>query len=145
MELLVTVVGGTGFIGARLVERLQARGASVRVVSRHAPNPTASARQVEHLDGDIQNDSIIDSAVDGVGAVVNLIGTTAARTARQFFSLHRDVPRRLARAARRAGIRRFVHVSAMGVRIDAPSMADRSKAEGEHAVREAFPQACRMG
>lgn len=79
--------------------------------------------------------------VHGASAVVNLVGTTAAKSEREFYSLHRDAPGRLAEAARLAGVRRFVHVSAMGVALDAPSIADRSKAAGENAVRDAFPDA----
>src|SRR5919106_3562404 len=91
--------------------------------------------------GSIEDTATIERAVVGASAIVNLVGTTAAKSERQFYSLHRDSPARLAEAARLAGVRRFVHVSAMGVSLDAPSMADRSKAAGEIAVREAFPDA----
>ena len=137
--MVVTVVGGTGFIGRRLVEQLERR-AVVRVVSRHADN-AGFAAQIERIGGSIESPSTIGRAVDGASAVVNLVGTTAARSERQFYTLHRDGPGRLARAAGVAGVRRFVHVSAMGISPDAPSLADRSKAAGEIAVREAFPDA----
>ena len=136
---MICIVGGTGFIGCRLVERLVARGASVRIISRHAKRDDAP--QIEHVAGSIEDASIIERAIAGASAVVNLVGTTAAKSERQFYSLHRDGPARLAHAARLAGVGRFVHVSAMGVSLDAPSMADRSKAAGEIAVREAFPDA----
>ena len=141
MDLRVTVVGGTGFIGRRLVGRLAGRGVSVRIVSRRAQDESGAAPQIERVAGSIEDPSILERAVDGASAVVNLVGTTAAKTERQFYSLHRDLPGRLAEAARRAGIRRFIHVSAMGIGRDAPSLADRSKAAGENAVREAFPDA----
>ncbi len=141
LESRVTVVGGTGFIGRRLVERLVDRGASVRIVSRHAEDGGGATPQVERASGSIEAPSTIERAVDGAWAVVNLVGTTAAKSAQQFYSLHRDVPLRLAEAARGAGVTRFVHVSAMGIGLDAPSIADRSKAAGEIAVREAFPDA----
>lgn len=141
MDLRVTVVGGTGFIGRRLVGRLAGRGVSVRIVSRRAQDESGAAPQIERVAGSIEDPSILERAVDGASAVVNLVGTTAAKTERQFYSLHRDLPGRLAEAARRAGIRRFIHVSAMGIGLDAPSLADRSKAAGENAVREAFPDA----
>lgn len=139
MDLRVTVVGGTGFIGRRLVERLVACGVSVRIVSRRAADGLAP--QIEHVVGSIEDPSILEHAVDGASAVVNLVGTTAAKSEREFYSLHRDIPGRLAEAARLAGVRRLVHVSAMGIGLDAPSLADRSKAAGENAVREAFPDA----
>jgi NADH dehydrogenase len=140
MDTRVTLVGGSGFIGRRLVERLVGRGVFVRVISRHAQDGDA-APQIEHVAGSIEDRATIERAIAGASAIVNLVGTTAAKTERQFYSLHRDGPRRLAAAARLAGVRRFVHVSAMGVSLDAPSMADRSKAAGEIAVREAFPDA----
>jgi NADH dehydrogenase len=140
MDLRVTVVGGTGFIGRRLVERLVGRGVSVRIVSRRAEHG-GPAPQIERVVGSIEDPSTLERAVDGAWAVINLVGTTAAKSEQQFYSLHRDIPGRLAKAARLAGVRRLVHVSAMGIGLDAPSMADRSKAAGENAVREAFPDA----
>lgn len=140
MDLRVTVVGGTGFIGRRLVERLVGRGVSVRIVSRRAEH-VGPAPQIERVAGSIEDPSTLERAVDGASTVINLVGTTAAKSEQQFYSLHRDAPGRLAAAARLAGVRRFVHVSAMGIGLDAPSLADRSKAAGENAVREAFSDA----
>ncbi len=141
MDVRITVVGGTGFIGRQLVERLVRRGVSVRTVSRRARADSVPATHIERVVGSIEDPATIERAVDGTDAVVNLVGTTAAKSATQFYALHRDAPRRLAEAARRAGVRRLVHVSAMGIGLEAPSLADRSKAAGEHAVREVFPDA----
>jgi uncharacterized protein YbjT (DUF2867 family) len=135
---LITVIGGTGFIGRRLVTRLVDRGTPVRIVSRRPHVNAGSPPKIENVLGGIEDPSTIERAVDGASAVVNLAGTTAAKSARQFYAVHRDGPARLAQAARRAGVARLVHVSAMGVALDAPSLADRSKAAGELAVREAF-------
>jgi uncharacterized protein YbjT (DUF2867 family) len=98
MDLRVTVVGGIGFIGRRLVERLVARGAPVRIVSRHAEKEGASAARIEYVTGSIEDLSALGRAVDGASAIVNLVGTTAAKSEQEFYSLHRDVPGRLARA-----------------------------------------------
>jgi NADH dehydrogenase len=141
MDMRVTVVGGAGFIGRQLVERLVRRGVLVRIVSRRAADGRVPATQVERVVGSIEDPVTLERAVDGTAAVVNLVGTTGAKNAEQFYALHRDAPRRLAEAARRAGVRRLVHVSAMGIGLDAPSLADRSKAAGEYAVREVFPGA----
>ncbi|MBM3357181.1 MAG: NAD-dependent epimerase/dehydratase family protein [Betaproteobacteria bacterium] len=141
MDAPITVVGGTGYIGRRLVERLVGRGASVRIVSRQARKKGDLAPTIEHVTGDIEDAVTAGRAVEGASAVVYLVGTTSARSEREFYALHRDAPARLAAAARRAGARRFLYVSAMGVAPDAPSMADRSKAAGEAAVSEAFPGA----
>jgi uncharacterized protein YbjT (DUF2867 family) len=141
MDFRVTVVGGTGFIGRALVERLASRGASVRIVSRHAPGDAALSARTEHISGSIEDPAVVARAVDGAAAVVYLVGTTTARNDREFYTVHRDAPRRLADAARRAGVRRFAYASAMGVGSDAPALADRSKAAGERAVRDVFPDA----
>jgi uncharacterized protein YbjT (DUF2867 family) len=138
---VITVIGGTGFIGRRLVTRLADRGTLLRIVSRRSQGDAGSAAKLEHVLGSIEDPSTIERAVDRASAVVNLAGTTAAKTAQQFYALHRDSPARLAQAARRAGVKRLIHVSAMGVALDAPSLADRSKAAGELAVLEAFPDA----
>lgn len=135
------MTGGTGFIGQRLVKKLVGRGLSVRIVSRHTQDNEGQAPQIERVVGSIEDASTIKRAVDGAFAVVNLVGITTAKSEQQFYSLHRDAPGRLAEAARLAGVRRFVHISAMGISLDAPSTADRSKAAGEHAVRNAFPDA----
>ncbi|MGH8679698.1 MAG: complex I NDUFA9 subunit family protein [Burkholderiales bacterium] len=141
MDLRVCVVGGNGFIGGHLVKRLVGHGVRVRVVSRRAHSHTDAAAAIEHIVGSIEDPATLERAVEGASALVNLIGTTAATSVRQFYSVHRDLPGRLAQAARLAGVGRFVHFSAMGVDIEAPSIADRSKAEGEIVVRNAFPGA----
>jgi len=141
MGPLVTLVGGTGFVGRELAARLVARGASVRVVARHAPECAFLPGEVERIRGSIEDPATVERAVEGAAAVFDLVGTTAAPGAAAFYRLHRDAPERLAQAARRAGATRFVFTSAMGVAVDAPSLADRSKAEGEIAVREAYPGA----
>lgn len=139
MEALITVFGGTGYVGRRLVERLAQRGARVRVVARRMPQQKLPG--VEYRRGSIANRAAVERELAGASAAVNLVGTTAAADEREFFALHCEAPRHIAEAARRAGATRFVQVSAMGVAKDAPAAADRSKAAGEIAVREAFPDA----
>lgn len=139
MAAAIVLVGGTGFIGRRLAARLAARGAAVRLVARGVRDVPAGPYEL--LRGSIEDAALVARAVDGAAAVVNLVGTTAARRAATFYALHRDAPERLAQAARAAGVARFVQVSAMGVAPGAPSLADRSKAAGERAVRAAFADA----
>ena len=93
MDTRVTIIGGSGFIGRRLVERLVGRGVFVRVISRHAQEGD-TAPQIEHVAGSIEDPSTIERAIVGASAIVNLVGTTAAKTERQFYSLHRDGPAR---------------------------------------------------
>lgn len=139
---LVTVLGGTGFVGRRLVDRLARSNLRVRVVARHHDGGGAGGSgDISRLTGSLTDPGIDARAVEGAFAVVNLVGTTSARTAREFYAVHCDGPARLAYKAAKAGVRRFVHFSAMGASLAAPSLADRSKAAGEAAVRAAFPAA----
>lgn len=140
MGVWVTVVGGTGFIGRGVVARLAAHGEPVRVVSRHLPGAGMLPPGCEHVLGSIEDPTMAEHAIEDARAVLNLVGTTSATRAAAY-ALHRDAPARLAESARRAGVARFVHVTAMGVAADAPSYADRSKAAGERAVTAAFPGA----
>ncbi|HSO07444.1 MAG TPA: complex I NDUFA9 subunit family protein [Pelomicrobium sp.] len=137
---LVTLVGGTGFIGRHLARSLAGRGRRVRLVARSLGG-AAGLPFEDFVRGDLTDAAAMARVVDGAWAVVNLVGTTAARSEREFYALHRDAPVQLAEAARRAGARRFIQVSAMGVAKEAPAAADRSKAAGEIGVREAFPAA----
>lgn len=135
-----TLLGGTGFVGRALAARLTAGGVRVRVAARQAHLAELPAG-VEPFATDVREPEQTRRAVAGAAAVVYLPGVVQARAASTFRALHVDAPRRCAEICREAGIPRFVFVSALGVRRDAPSQADRTKAEGEAAVRDAFPDA----
>jgi uncharacterized protein YbjT (DUF2867 family) len=143
MQGRVTIFGGSGFIGRHLVWHLLESGTPVRIVARHMRQELFAARPnlPEWLAGSLTDQEVRERAVQGSAAIVNLVGTTAARGADAFFELHCEAPRRLAEAARRAGVSRFIQISAMGVASEAPALADRSKAAGEQAIRETFPDA----
>jgi NADH dehydrogenase len=140
----VTVIGGTGFVGRRLVGRLLDEGARVRVVARRAAPDDLRERGGERLRSiaaDLTEPATPRRAAEGAWAVVNLVGTTTAHDADEFYRLHCDAPARLARAAADEGVARLVHFSAMGAAVSAPALADRSKAAGEAAVRREFAHA----
>ncbi|RDD62842.1 complex I NDUFA9 subunit family protein [Ferruginivarius sediminum] len=136
----VTILGGTGFVGRALAARLTAHGAAVRAASRQAHMADLPAG-VEPFTANVRDTEQVRSAVSGAEAVVYLPGLVQARGAHVFRALHVEAPRQCAELYRRAGGRHFVFVSALGVRRDAPAMADRTKAEGEAAVREVLPEA----
>lgn len=138
MTSTVTVFGGTGFIGRQLCATLSRRGATVRAVSRRAQNAPEGVRAIA---SDITDQASAIRAVEGSDIVINLVGIMRPSGPHSFQAVHVDAPRQLARAAHNAGARRFIHVSALGVRRNAPAEADRSKAAGEAAVREAFREA----
>ncbi len=143
---VVTVFGGSGFIGRHLVRRLAKTGAVVRVASRH-PSQSAYLKtagavgQIVPLAVDVTDDASITAAVQGAGWVVNLIGILYESGRWTFERAHVEAPDRIARAAAAAGVGRLVHVSAIGAHSDAKPAYARTKAAGEAAVRAAVPEA----
>ncbi len=136
---LVTLIGGSGFIGRALAARLLSAGCGVRVVARSA-RAEDLPDGAEPVQADVRNEAAMADAMAGSDAVVYLPGLVQAARASDYWALHHDAPKHCAERARSAGIRTFVFFSAMGVAPDAPSLADRTKAEGEAAVRAAFPE-----
>src|SRR5437868_4526283 len=141
-EELVTVFGGDGFIGRYVCEFLLRSGVRVRVASRDPRNsyfiqPLGQVGQFGFVQADITNADSVRRAVDGTSAVVNLVGVFG----RKMEAVHIDGARNSAEAARDAGTRALVHVSAIGADPGSPSNYGRTKGEGELAVRKAFPKA----
>lgn len=143
---LATVFGGSGFIGRHLVRRLTAGGWTVRVAVRDPEGaaflkPMGEIDQVVPILADVTRESTVRAAVEGAEAVVNLVGILYERGRRSFEAIHVTGAGNVAAAAKAAGARRLVHISALGAAKDSPSAYGRSKAEGEEAVRAAFPEA----
>ncbi|MFC5357511.1 complex I NDUFA9 subunit family protein [Azospirillum himalayense] len=143
---VVTVFGGSGFVGRHLIRRLAKTGAIVRVVSRH-PNKAnflktaGSVGQIVPMAADVKDDQSVARAIQGADTVINLIGTLYERGAWTFQTVHVDAPARIARIAKASGVRRLVHVSAIGADARSASAYAKSKAAGEQAVAQAFPGA----
>jgi uncharacterized protein YbjT (DUF2867 family) len=142
----VTVLGGSGFIGRYIVKRLAHHGAVVTVISRHAVGasylrPMGDVGQIATLNAGLGDEKLLAAAVAGADAVISAAGILYERGRQRFDLVHHRGPGLLARLAREAGSRRFVHLSAIGADAASPSAYARSKAAGEAAVREAFPGA----
>jgi uncharacterized protein YbjT (DUF2867 family) len=143
---LVTVFGGSGFVGAQAVRVLARRGWRVRVAVRN-PNqavelkPAGDPGQIQLVRCDVNDPAQVAEACRGANAVVNLIGILFESGKRTFEAMHVDAARRIAEQARTAGVSRFVQVSAIGADAEGKSAYARSKAAGEAAVREVFPDA----
>jgi uncharacterized protein YbjT (DUF2867 family) len=134
-----TVFGGTGFVGRRVVRHLRESGARVRIVSRH---PRLSEDEgIEQIAADAHDERSVAAAVTGADGIVNAISLYVEHGRDTFHSVHVETAAKIARTARRAGIRRFVHVSGIGASATSPSRYIRSRGEGEAAVRAAFPGA----
>jgi uncharacterized protein YbjT (DUF2867 family) len=134
--LRVLVTGGTGFVGTHLVNRLLHRGHAVAVLAR-SPEKTRNRynRPVEAVKGDVLEPPSLASAVAGRDAVVHLVGIIHDVRGPSFDRMHREATENVVGAARVAGVRRLLHMSAMGASADSPSAYGRTKAAGEKAVR----------
>lgn len=136
----VLVLGGTGFLGRNvceaLVERSGAANGRIIVPSRRPARAKAlwTLPTVEVTRCDIHEDRALAQLLQGCDAVVNLVGILHGSQA-QFDAAHVELPRRLAAACTAVGVRRLVHISAIGADVGAPSRYLRSKAHGEAALK----------
>ena len=138
----VLVLGGSGFVGAHVCEKLVRQGCAVTVPTRRRAN----AQGIQHLpqltvlELDVHNEAALRRAVAGHDAVVNLVAILHGSKA-AFHKAHVELPQMLARACAAAGVKQLVHVSALGADAKhpeaAPSMYLRSKGQGEAALMQA--------
>jgi uncharacterized protein YbjT (DUF2867 family) len=143
---LVTVFGGSGFLGRYAVRALAKAGYRIRVGVRR-PNlgnyliPMGQVGQIQLVKANILDADDVASLISGAESVVNLVGVLRQSGRQRFSRLHRDAPGELAQAATRAGVANFVHISSLGVSQSSQALYARTKAEGELRVREAFAAA----
>ena len=143
---IVTIFGGTGFLGRHIVQRLARTGCGIRVATRRPElagflRPCGDVGRVAPVQANVRDEASVRRAVAGADAVVNLTGILNERGKQTFHAVHVAAAGRIARAAADAGASHLLHVSALGADAASPSDYARSKAAGEAAVREAFPSA----
>ena len=134
----VLVLGGTGFVGRHVCEQLNRLGIRATVPTRRAVNAkhVQTLPMVDVLEADIHEFSTLVDLLAGHDAVINLVAILHG-TPRQFDAVHVQLPKKLVRAMRSQGVKRLVHVSALGASADAASHYQRTKAEGEAVLQAA--------
>ena len=144
---VVTLFGGSGFIGSQAVRALARRGWRIRVAVRNPVlaieiQPLGDPGQIQFMRCDITNSSDVAQAVRGADAVVNLVGVLHdAGGKRGFDAVHTEAAKTIAEAAKAAGVERLVQISAIGADAVSPSAYGRTKAQAEAAVRAVYPDA----
>lgn len=146
MTQLVTIFGGSGFVGRYIAQRMARQGWRVRVAVRrpneaHFVRPYGRVGQVEPVLCNIRNDESVRQATMGADAVVNCVGTFDAGGKNNFDAVQHQGAARIARMAAEEGVSRLVHISAIGADVDGESLYAQSKGKGEQAILEAFPGA----
>ena len=138
MTQRVLILGGSGFVGRHVVERLQRQGVAMTVPTRRlaAARHLWSQPRVHVTVADVMDPPTLRRLVAEHDAVVNLIAILHG-SQRQFERVHVELPRLIADAAAQAGGRRLVHISALGAAADGPSRYQRSKARGEAVLGQA--------
>ena len=139
---LVTVFGGTGFLGRRVVRHLREHEFSVRIASRH---PDRSRKLfgsddpcLQSVEADIRDERRVADVLAGTHAAVNAVSLYVERGQETFHSVHVEAAKRVAVQAHRVGVERLAHVSGLGADVASPSLYIRKRGEGELAVKAAF-------
>jgi len=146
MSKLVTIYGGSGFVGRYIARRMAKEGWRVRVAVRR-PNeaifvkPYGVVGQVEPILCNIRDDASVEAAMQGADAVVNCVGILAESGKNTFDAIQANGGGRVARLAAAAGIQTMVHISAIGADAKGDSAYQHTKAKGEAAVLEHMPRA----
>jgi len=145
--ITATIFGASGFLGKYVVNRFGRIGSRCVVAYRGDEvdvrhlKPCGDLGVINFFESSIRSLDDIEAAVDGSNIVINMLGKNFETTRWPFADVHGTFPGVLAQVCADQGIERLVHVSALGASVDAPSAFSRSKALGEAAVREAFPDA----
>jgi NADH dehydrogenase len=143
---IVTIFGASGFVGTQLTQVLARRGYRIRAAVRrpdlaHHLRPLGDVGQVVPIQANLRYPASVASAVEGAGIVINLVGIGFERGAQGFNAVNVEGARTVAEAAKAAGAETMIHMSILGAHPDSPSAFARSRAAGEVAVADAFPEA----
>jgi uncharacterized protein YbjT (DUF2867 family) len=143
---IITVIGGTGFLGRYVVKRLATSGYTIRVLSRHpdgalALKTSGNVGQIILSGANITDPSSLVGKFEDSYAIINLAGILFQSGKQTFSHIHSQGAEKIAQMAKAAGVERFIHVSALGVNHAHSSQYARTKLLGEKAILNAFPTA----
>ncbi len=142
----VTLIGGSGFIGRALVEKLARAGARILVLGRNAERvklmkPLGAVGQITALAGDATDEATLRTAIMPADTVINLVGILSPTGRHNFELMHATLPAQIAKIASETGVDQLVHFSALGASMKSNSVYARTKAEGERALLRQFKTA----
>jgi len=145
-DKLITIIGGSGFVGRHIVRALARRGYRIRVACRRPDlaghvQPLGTPGQIMPVQANVRYPASLAAACDGAFAVINLTGVLYGSGAQSFDAVHVFGAEASAKAAKAAKARLFIQMSALGADSGSASEYARSKAEGENRARAAFPGA----
>lgn len=145
-DRLATVIGGSGFVGRYVVRALAREGWRVRAACRRPDlagylQPMGRVGQIHPVQANLRYPESLGRVVQGADVVITSVGVLAPSGSQNFEAVHVEGPRAAAIAAREAGVKRFIHISAIGAGRDAKASYARTKALGEDAVLQEFPGA----
>ena len=141
---LIAIYGGSGFIGRHVVRALAKTGARMRIAVRRPElagflQPLGGVGQIIPVQANVRYPDSLLAAANGADAVINLVGILSPSGKQTFKAVQDEGARHVAEAARTAGAKAFVHMSAIGADANSPSVYARTKAAGEAAVKEVIP------
>lgn len=139
----VTVIGGAGFIGRSVVEKLARQGARVIILCRNADKaksvkPLGDVGQITAVSGDALDDEVLRRVIAPADMIVNLVGILAPSGKQSFAATQAELPARIAAIAKEYDVKKIVHMSAIGADLQSKSRYGLTKAEGERAVMRGF-------
>lgn len=141
----VVIVGGSGFIGSAIANRLCEAGVKVLIPTRRRSRAghVLLLPNAEVVEADVHDPAALARLFEDADAVINTVGVLHSRPGTpfgpDFARAHVELPQKIVTACRTAGVPRLVHISALGASADGPSEYQRSKAAGEHAIEAAGP------
>jgi len=143
---LATVFGGSGFVGRYAVRGLAKQGMRVRAAVRRPDlaghlQPMGAVGQIHPVQANVRYPDSVNAAVAGADVVINFVAILTPSGRQTYDAVHVKGARAVAKAARESGVKQFIHISALGADLKSPSKYGRSKALGEQAVLEEFPDA----